>query len=64
MCWHESPKRERLKGKCALGPFVCARSGIQMVCSVGARFIMVWAKRPYIQSSAARGIDTFVTQCS
>jgi hypothetical protein len=22
MCWHESPKRGRLKGKCALGPFI------------------------------------------
>jgi hypothetical protein len=22
MCLHKSPKRERLKGKCALGPFV------------------------------------------
>jgi hypothetical protein len=21
MCWHKSPKRGRLKGKCALGPF-------------------------------------------
>jgi hypothetical protein len=22
MCWHKSPKRWRLKGKCALGPFL------------------------------------------
>jgi hypothetical protein len=22
MCWHKSPKRGRLKGKCALGPFL------------------------------------------
>jgi hypothetical protein len=22
MCWHESPKRGRLKGKCVLGPFL------------------------------------------
>jgi hypothetical protein len=22
LCWHKSPKRERLKGKCALGPFL------------------------------------------
>jgi hypothetical protein len=22
ICWHKSPKRERLKGKCALGPFL------------------------------------------
>jgi hypothetical protein len=22
MCWHKSPKRERLKGKCALGAFL------------------------------------------
>ena len=23
LCWHKSPKRGRLKGKCALGPFLC-----------------------------------------
>jgi hypothetical protein len=22
MCWHKSPKKRRLKGKCALGPFL------------------------------------------
>jgi hypothetical protein len=22
LCWHKSPKRGRLKGKCALGPFL------------------------------------------
>jgi hypothetical protein len=22
MCWHKSPKRGRLKGKCAIGPFL------------------------------------------
>jgi hypothetical protein len=22
LCWHKSPKRGRLKGKCALGPFI------------------------------------------
>jgi hypothetical protein len=23
LCWHKSPKRGKLKGKCALGPFLC-----------------------------------------
>jgi hypothetical protein len=22
LCWHKSPKRGRLKGKCAFGPFL------------------------------------------
>jgi hypothetical protein len=29
-----------------------------MVCSVGARFILVWAERPYFQSLVARATDT------
>jgi hypothetical protein len=43
---------------------VCARFVVQMVCSVGAIFILVRAERPYIQSSATRAADTFVAQCS
>jgi hypothetical protein len=37
-----------------------ARSVVQMVCSVDARFILVRAKRPYIQSSAAHATDTLM----
>jgi hypothetical protein len=44
--------------------FLCAHSGLYTIFSVGARFILVWAECPYIQSSAARAIDTIVAQCS
>jgi hypothetical protein len=44
--------------------FLCACSGLQTVCEVGLRFIMVWAQRHYIQSSAACAIDTIADQYS
>jgi hypothetical protein len=33
---------------------------VRMVCSVGARFILVWAEHPYIQSSVARATSTLL----
>jgi hypothetical protein len=44
--------------------FLCARSGLWTVCSVGAKFLLVQAKRPYIQSSTAHDTGTFVAQYS
>jgi hypothetical protein len=34
-----------------INKFICARLEFWMVYLVGMRFILVWAERPYIQSS-------------
>jgi hypothetical protein len=44
--------------------FLCVRSGLRTVCSVGIRFILVRAERVYIQSSVARATGTSVARCS
>jgi hypothetical protein len=43
-----------------INKFVCAVLGPDGVCSVGARFILVRAERPYIQSSMACATDTLL----
>lgn len=43
-----------------ISKFVCARSRFQMVLSVGARFILVQAECPYIQSLVARATGTII----
>jgi hypothetical protein len=44
--------------------FLCACSRLRTVCAVGARFILAWEERPYIQSLVACAIGTIVDQCS
>jgi hypothetical protein len=41
--------------------FLCAHYGFHAVCSVGIRFILVWAERPYIESLVARATVTLVS---
>jgi hypothetical protein len=38
--------------------FICACSGVRMVCSMDVRFILVRTEGPYIQSSVAHATDT------
>jgi hypothetical protein len=42
----------------------CARSGLYKMCTVGIRFILVRAERPYIQSSVACATDTIDDESS
>jgi hypothetical protein len=55
--WHLRPLLHQLHA------VLCGRhrhAAVQMVCSVGVRFILVWAERLYIQSLLARAIDTLL----